>query len=1266
MADNAPSTDPATRRPVHPFFAQKRTTIPIADEHLEHNASTSSGKPPDGNTDPNPAARRGRRRKADQQTKKEQTDMNSRPRKRTRNSAGEDIQNHFVNLAKGRESKMPNDTESEDADIVSPTTLSPSHTVNGNDHSNNDPSTDIPGGESPSGEQDAPQANGCISKTTPAAPAAEASPVKPKKLLHFNPKTGTIGSPPKPKTSRVAAEEPGDIGTKPAGRSGRRPASKIVLIPYGSDPESRARLGGLINTILNRQAQQSDFDPKQRSKGGKTYSAKGRKTTSPKASKVTHPFFLGQAKKSGPAPADTQPNKLTSDQPKAQTKHFSSTPCSPRKARTGPAPKIPMPHIGVKSLGLRFPGAKLPAWPWKGMVHARGDDAEIFNHDIGMMSLRSRRSKGNAVKIPLNESVISLVTRSIDVPGMEVAARNINTDEAIPPPPELRLPQKHFESGSKLQSRIFPELKTFRLSPPTRNLTPHQRSSQENDGAIRVPPQLSRLFNSIPSSLSAFDMSQCETATWAQKYAPTSAVEILQPGREALLLRDWLQALMVQSVDTGSVESEKSMAGSKAKGPGAGKKKRRKKQDGFIVSSEDEDDELHDLSDEDDAWAPSGSRGILRKTVVRSANQARGTANTLVISGPHGCGKTAAVYAVAKELGFEIFEINASSRRGGKDVLERIGDMTRNHHVQQHQSITVPDEESPAAEDNTAKDIKTGKQSTMQAFFKTKTTGNKAKQSAGVAAKGTQSEAKKETPKTQRQSLILLEEVDILYDEDKQFWTTVVGLIAQAKRPFIMTCNDETLVPLHTLRLHGIFRFSTPPRDLSVDRLLLIAANEGHALSRQSVEQLYDSRHQDLRAATMDLQYWCQIGVGDRRGGFDWFYPRWPRGVDLDENKEVVRVVSQDAYRPGMNLLGRDSIVDPTQSPRRMEEEVLHQTWHLWGLDVGDWQDSVGLESWAEGLGSGLVTPSADRLCILEGYGYLADAMSAADICSFKAFAAFTEEAMDTTQPELLAKAREDFVLGITHLETPIMTHHDTLTTSIAFAVKSLAKSSLQLHTERLSRQPAQALSALDEGRAIQCLQASFTTTLPGTPAINRMDFAFAFDPIATADTSLLQPMSYLEPSVFDRTLKIIALDVAPFVRGIVAHDSRLQRQRLKMSNLVCEGGKPSQGTKRMRTTRSAFSALEGGSRSTTRGERWFKADMNQYLVAKTAGERWNSFRPGGLETPEKSVRGSAKGSPNTSSPDVTPTKTMKKAVLKSGKRKMALGDDDEADELGC
>lgn len=264
-------------------------------------------------------------------------------------------------------------------------------------------------------------------------------------------------------------------------------------------------------------------------------------------------------------------------------------------------------------------------------------------------------------------------------------------------------------------------------------------------------------------------------------------------------------------------------------------------------------------------------------------------------------------------------------------------------------------------------------------------------------------------------------------------------------------------------------------------------------------------------------------------------------------------------------------------------------------------------------------------------------------------------------------------MLGITHLETPTTTHYDTLTTSIPSTIKSVARCFLRLQTERLQATPAPTLRPLNEDQAIHYLQASFTSTPPEKLTITRMDFAFAFDPVATPNTGLQPSVLYLEPSVFDRTLKLITLDVAPYVRSIVAYDSQLQKQRLKMSSLVSEGGRGTQGSKRMRTTRAALSALEGGSRSTTRGERWFKADINPYLVAKTAGESWNSFKARGSETPEgssmisteKSAENSAESSPKTS-PDTTPTKTLKKAMLKGRKRNRVLQDDDDVDELGC
>lgn len=1030
MAESAlPAAEPATRRPLHPFFAGNRNSAPVSNKSQAEskpqvddaadirpsNLTSDNGKQEDENAE-NPGSGLKKRRQVNHDSNGDEESKKPRSKKARTTTGSGGIAHHFTKLGSSRKDEHD---EPEGARILGFEDADQSAITAPDPQRQEDSKTDLTAGLRPNETSSIYQPNTTDTAkniTDGKSPPSDKSLSKPKTLMQFNPKTGTIGPPPKPKeTKSTGAGDAMEVEKKPVGRRGRKPASKVVVICYGTSQESRIELGERINEVLNS-SQNPVADLKQLPPTPTKKKPPRRDSKSPKRSpkatkqapktalltssaKTTHPFFLGKVKKQEPADGEVKTNQPTSPSKALKNKVFSSTPCSPKKLRLGHPSNIPLPQFGVKNTGLKFPGAKLPAWPCLGMVHVRGEEAEsvdskdeTLKEDLNNQpsSLVSRKSKGHSVNVHDSETIIGRLSQLLEIPAIVEDIRNIDTDKVIPPPPELRLPQKHLESGSKLQARIIPQLKTFQASVQGKKFAETKSSNSGNNGNVHPPKQLARLFDSIRSSLSAFDRSQCETANWVHKYAPSSAVEILQPGREAFLLRDWLKALMVQSVDTGSTETEKLKKGLKAKGA---KNKRRKRFDGFIVSSDDEDYELNELSEDEADWAPSGSRGIMRKTVLRPGGLSKDRegdkiANTLVISGPHGCGKTAAVYAVANELGFEVFEINSCSRRSGKDILAKIGNMTKNHHVNQRQSTNAVDGQVPTADDETAKEIKSGKQATMGAFFKLKSAAPKPEKPAKGEEDQQQKEVKRDSPKTQRQSLILLEEADILYAEDKQFWTTVVELIAESKRPFVVTCNDETLIPLHTLRLHGIFRLSLPPRDLAIDRLLLIAANEGHVLTRHAVETLYDSRNSDLRAATMDLQYWCQIGVGDRRGGFDWFYLRWPKGIDLDENKEVVRVISENTYISGMNLLARDRIAGNNLSPTMVENELMYQTWESWGLDIGNWADSTGLQSWAQDLESAITTPTT-RLAALEAFSDASDAMSAADVCSLKSFAAF-------------------------------------------------------------------------------------------------------------------------------------------------------------------------------------------------------------------------------------------------------------------------------------
>ncbi|EHK99770.1 putative ATPase family AAA domain-containing protein 5 [Glarea lozoyensis 74030] len=191
------------------------------------------------------------------------------------------------------------------------------------------------------------------------------------------------------------------------------------------------------------------------------------------------------------------------------------------------------------------------------------------------------------------------------------------------------------------------------------------------------------------------------------------------------MLQDVLQRFFSTSVDTGAVGGP-TRAHGLAKGEHVGKRKRKpKKQDDFIVSSDEEDNDLDEITDPEDDFENLGRATSVRKTVIRNGDAAAMESkdptrltNAVVLSGPHGCGKTATVYAIARELGFEVFEINPGSKRSGKDILEKVGDMTRNHQVQQPHKAGLVDEDNLRDDQALANDLESGRQGTMDSFFK--------------------------------------------------------------------------------------------------------------------------------------------------------------------------------------------------------------------------------------------------------------------------------------------------------------------------------------------------------------------------------------------------------------------------------------------------------------------------------------------------------------------------------------------------------------------
>ena len=765
----------------------------------------------------------------------------------------------------------------------------------------------------------------------------------PKKMLRVRP-DGRLGSP-------KAKEPTQDVKPRRGRKPGKAEASSnkfVAVIKYGKDHDSRRSIGRMLDDILLG---------KVIIQGPVKY--KPSKPTEPL--KPTHPFFLGGSALVASQPRRTTSSDLKSRDSDASVNNGQKGTLSPRKARViSKPPDIADSQARTTPFGLgshafgtdharvtRFPGAIEPIWPPADMLHVGRPKESTMNVNnlmqVAQSTEPSRKLKGLEVRVPEREDVLApsvYLVRSFQS-NDRVFQKVISRDWR-----EFRRPKRLVMNGHELQKAIQPRL-VSRLDAIENGDVDELSIPQPVQSPAHVA--LQHLYGTIATSLSSFDKFACERQDWMHKYAPKAAKDVLQQSHEVCMLRDWLKGSTIRSVefrDHGNSSRASSVA-SKKRGPK--KRKRAEELDGFVISSDEEASLMDEITDSE-SLKPTNS--LLKKSVIRSADATgvlgtggRST-NAVVISGPHGCGKTAAVYAVAQELGFEVFEINAASRRSGRDILDRVGDMARNHLVRQDPRDEVTGNEETAeqqrASEQLKQDLESGRQGTMNSFFKS-AKGIKSKRSAKKSSTQNVGPEANEQPKkqqSQKQSLILLEEVDVLFEEDKLFWATVLELTLQSKRPIIMTCTDERLLPLDDIALHAIFRFGPPPDPLAVDYLLLVACNEGHLLPREAVSALYNAKRSDLRASIAELNFWCQMAIGDVKGGLEWMLIRSTADEHHEPESESTRVVSEGTYQNGMGWLSGDlsSETDPSIS---QETELLLEAWNGWGIDVGAHNDYV-------------------------------------------------------------------------------------------------------------------------------------------------------------------------------------------------------------------------------------------------------------------------------------------------------------------------------------
>jgi hypothetical protein len=358
---------------------------------------------------------------------------------------------------------------------------------------------------------------------------------------------------------------------------------------------------------------------------------------------------------------------------------------------------------------------------------------------------------------------------------------------------------------------------------------------------------------------------------WAEKWRPQRAEECIGNEENALYLRDWLCALALQEHDLPSTnvdidDTSKPGKTSKQKmkrsrvvrsiAKTRGRKRIRLESDdednSWIAASDDvdymeeftTDDELL-LGSAPNSPPPSSYTGSdagfdsnastsdrpqnghidvdeLRRTKPRRpVTFDDRLTNTILLVGPHGCGKTAAIYACAAELSWDVFEVYPGiGKRSGANLDTLVGEVGKNHLVnaaQRKGTVSADASSSRRLYSSLPYDAISGDLSQGSSRLQTKRlrrAGEGAQasdvndrrtaivediatvlppfdgNSPGIIPPQT-AETDKGRFTSVKQSIVLLEEVDILFKDDVNFWPSVVDLIKDCRRPVVMTCNGQ-------------------------------------------------------------------------------------------------------------------------------------------------------------------------------------------------------------------------------------------------------------------------------------------------------------------------------------------------------------------------------------------------------------------------------------------------------------------------------------------
>lgn len=217
--------------------------------------------------------------------------------------------------------------------------------------------------------------------------------------------------------------------------------------------------------------------------------------------------------------------------------------------------------------------------------------------------------------------------------------------------------------------------------------------------------------------------------------------------------------------------------------------------------------------------------------------------NVLLITGPVGCGKSAAVFACAREQGFNVIEVNTSDTRNGAYVKQKFEEATKSHGLEKwsQEEVTTPPRNDSLDPTSGIPD-RTGYNQSISCSVKCYSS----------------SKSSDEAPKqVMNKTLILFEDVDTVFDEDRGFISTILKIAETTKWPIILTSNKKDPSLPHLLD-QLVLDFKYPSSGELLSHVGMICKSEGVNVTASQLKYIINACLGDIRRTTLLLQFWYQ------------------------------------------------------------------------------------------------------------------------------------------------------------------------------------------------------------------------------------------------------------------------------------------------------------------------------------------------------------------------------------------------------------------------